>query len=47
MSKLVIAIAITTNLILGFMLWQLNNEYDNLLTWACDHGNGGHECGED
>jgi hypothetical protein len=21
--------------------------YEGLLIWACDHGNGGHECGED
>jgi hypothetical protein len=21
--------------------------YEGLLLWACDHGNGGHECGED
>jgi hypothetical protein len=20
--------------------------YEGLLIWACDHGNGGHECGE-
>lgn len=48
MNRLVLTIAIATNLILGFMLWQLNTEYDNLLTWACESASlGGHECGED
>jgi hypothetical protein len=47
MNKLAMAIAISTNLILGYMLWTLHAEHDRLLNWACDHGNGGHECGED
>ena len=26
------------------LLWH---EYERLLTWACEHGNGGADCGEE
>jgi hypothetical protein len=48
MNRIALIVAITTNLICGYLLWNLHNEYDNLLTWACESASlGGHECGED
>jgi hypothetical protein len=46
LNKIVLAIAIVTNLF-TYAAWRnARIEYQDLLTWACEHGNGGHECGE-
>jgi hypothetical protein len=42
-----LALSIVTNAALGLGLYQYVSDYNSLLTWACEAGNGGHECGED
>lgn len=45
--RLILVISLLTNALLSVGLYQYASDYDSLLDWACDHGNGGHECGED
>jgi hypothetical protein len=43
----VTVISLTANLLLGAGLVKRTADYDRLLIWACEHGNGGHECHEE
>ena len=47
MLRLFLAVSIFANALLGVALYQSSADYGRLLNWACDHGNGGYECGED
>jgi hypothetical protein len=46
MFKLAVAVSMLAFALLGFSLYQYARDYYNLLDWACEHGNGGYECGE-
>jgi hypothetical protein len=39
-------ISLLANALLSIGLYQYVSSYDLLLTWACENGNGGYECGE-
>lgn len=45
--KIALTLSLLANLLLATGLYQYATDYDSLLAWACEHGNGGHECGED
>jgi hypothetical protein len=42
-----LALSLLANAALAVGLYRYAADYDSLLTWACEAGNGGHECGED
>jgi len=42
-KKLAIILAFV---LMGISLYQYARDYHDLLDWACEHSNGGHECGE-
>ena len=39
--------SLLANLLLGLNLMHYISDYERLLLWACVHGNGGHDCGEE
>ena len=45
--RLLIVASLLVNVALGMQLYQTMVDYEALRVWACDHGNGGAECGED
>lgn len=47
MTKVILIISLALNLTMASALYHYIQDYDSLLVWACDHGNGGYECGED
>jgi hypothetical protein len=47
MVRTVLVISLLANALLGVGFYRIAGDYDRLLVWACDHGNGGHECGEE
>jgi hypothetical protein len=47
MIRIILALSLAANMLLGTSLYHYASDYDSLLTWACEQGNGGHECGED
>lgn len=44
--RIALIISLLVNAIFGAGLYQYASNYESLLTWACENGNGGHECGE-
>lgn len=42
-----LALSLVANLLLTVSLHNREADYNRLLVWACEAGNGGHECGED
>lgn len=47
MSRLVLIASLIANAWLGFEYARTAADYARLSDWACAHGNGGHECGEE
>jgi hypothetical protein len=47
MTRTILAMLITANVLLALALASRADDYARLLVWACEHGNGGHECGEE
>jgi hypothetical protein len=47
MAKILLALSLLANALLGVGLYRTVTDYDSLLAWACAAGNGGHECGEE
>ena len=47
MVRILLAASLAVNLALGAALYQYVDSYESLLEFACEHGNGGAECGED
>jgi hypothetical protein len=46
-AQAVLAFSVLVNVLLGVALYQTASDYESLRVWACEQGNGGHECGED
>lgn len=44
--RVVLILSLIANLLMGISLYYYAADYESLRQWACDHGNGGHECGE-
>ena len=42
-----LALSLLANAALGVGWYDSASDYQRLLTWACEAGNGGHECGEE
>ena len=47
MLKLILILSLLFNATLVFGLYRTAGDYDRLLLWACEQGNGGFECGEE
>jgi hypothetical protein len=45
--KIILAVSLVANAALVVVAWQYRADYETLLTWVCDAGNGGYECGEE
>jgi hypothetical protein len=45
--KIILAVSLVANAALVVAAWQYRADYESLLVWACEAGNGGHECGEE
>ena len=45
--RIMLAASLFFNTVLAVQLYAYVTDYNSLLAWACDHGNGGSECGED
>lgn len=45
--RILLALSLLANALLGVGLYRYTEDYNRLLAWSCDNGNGGHECGED
>ena len=46
-TRLALALSMAANIMLGAALASYVDDYARLMTWACENGNGGHECGEE
>ena len=46
MIKIILFASLLANALLGVGLYQYVEAYADLSHWACEHGNGGAECGE-
>lgn len=40
-------VAVAATVLAWFVSSHYIDRYDSLLLWACEHGNGGYECGEE
>jgi len=47
MIRIAFALSLATNVTLAVWLVSTLNGCATLSAWACQHGNGGHECGEE
>lgn len=47
MTRLALALSLLANLVLAGWLASTLDSYASLSAWACEHGNGGYECGEE
>jgi hypothetical protein len=45
--KLILTVSLIANIVLVSAAWHWRDNYESLLVWACDNGNGGSECGEE
>ena len=42
-----LALSLLANALLGVGYYTTAADYERLQAWACEAGNGGHDCGED
>jgi hypothetical protein len=47
MIRVLLIVSLAANTLLGVGLYRYASDYESLRVWACDMGNGGHDCGED
>jgi hypothetical protein len=44
--RVVLVLSLLVNVLMAISLYYYAADYESLRVWACDHGNGGYECGE-
>jgi hypothetical protein len=45
--KVILLVSLTLNMLMAMAVYEYRADYGTLLAWACEAGNGGHECGEE
>lgn len=45
--KVILSVSLVLNMLMAAAIYEYRADYETLLAWACDAGNGGYECGEE